>query len=158
MYTTTRCNTPGPIFHAKDGIAWCPEQQQHSEHNQEVGNSTTYPKAVSWSPGTHRGAGGEGEHPQDSRPPLAGCCLPSGSFWKSLSILLATCSGSVPNQTPKEQQKCYGQSNSRLKGAPNTAGITLTLTQVGEYCEFEKQRGKKGDLVAVTSFPTRSWP
>lgn len=32
------------------------------------------------------------------------------------------------------------------------------LTQVGEYCEFEKQRGKKGDLVAVTSFLTTRWP
>lgn len=90
-------------------------------------------------------------------PPSSWMLLTQWFVLKSLSVLLATCNGSVSNQTPEEQQKCYSQSNSRLKGAPNTADTTLMLTQVGECCDCDRQRGKKGDLVAATSFPTTSW-
>lgn len=34
----------------------------------------------------------------------------------------------------------------------------LVVTHVGEYRDCGRQRSKKGDLVAVRSFPKTSWP
>lgn len=119
----------GPILHTSHScISWCPHQVSSST----VSTTRMLEIKTGYSTDNHAdsmclkamslfwytwGAGGEGEQPLDNLPARAGCRVPGASLRRSLSILPATRKGSISNQTPKEQQKCYSQPSCRLMGS-----------------------------------------